>query len=343
MSEVLQNNEGAKDDLQTTVESTAEQRAGFTRNFLEQSGKTLAVFVEELKKPPFEITINPDDDKSLALGVFNLQKKLGFPEEDSVQGCDGKFGPFTKRAYEGRKVVSKSAGDRSGLMDVASTVPAKEDTVVKSDKPAEEVDRNVDLGTVKISETVFVGDSLTFLMEPSLKGATKVAKGAMQTGWMVKNFNKFLAEKKSGMHSNIKRVSILGGFNDLTSLKSISSIKANLTTMYESAKSAGLTVVACTIPEWDYESGRKLFQRDFAKHGWSGGNYPLSAAELESRTKELNEWIKSQAGPSVKVVDLFAEMHDRNKYKRGDFVHLYGKYAANMAALIKEKGGIKDA
>lgn len=343
MSEIPQNNEGAKNDLQTTVENTAEQRAGFTRNFLEQSGKTLAVFVEELKKPPFEITINPEDDKSLALGVFSLQKKLGFPEEDSSRGCDGKFGPFTKRAYEGRNVVSKSAGARSSLMEDASVVAEERTPAVKNDKKSEKVDNNLDLRTVKTSETVFVGDSLTFLMEPSLKGAEKVAKGAMQTGWMVKNFNNFLAEKKNGMHSNIKRVSILGGFNDLTSLKSISSITANLTTMYEAAKKAGLTVVACTIPEWDYESGRKTFQKDFEKHGWSGGNYPLSAEELESKTKELNEWIKSQAGPGVKVVDLFAEMHDRNKYKRGDFVHLYGKHAANMAALIKEKGGIKDA
>ncbi|MCX6735029.1 MAG: hypothetical protein NTZ25_03920 [Candidatus Peregrinibacteria bacterium] len=334
MAEIPQNNEGLKNDLQSIVEKTAEQRAGFTRKFLEQNGKPLASFVEELKKPPFEIIINPENDKSLALGVFNLQKKLGFSEEDNSHGCDGRLGPFTKRAYEGRTVVSKSAGDRSGLM---------EESVVENEKKAEAVDRNVDMGTVKISETVFVGDSLTFLMEPNLKGADKVAKGGMQTGWMVKNFNNFLAEKKNGMHSNIKRVSILGGFNDLTSLKSISSIKANLTSMYEAAKKADLTVVACTIPEWDYESGRKTFQRTFEKHEWSGGNYPLSVAELELKTKELNEWIKSQAGSGIKVVDLFTEMHDLNKYKRGDFVHLYGKYAANMAALIKDKGGIKDA
>lgn len=340
MTEILQNNEGEKNDLQSIVENTAEQRAGFTRKFLEKNGKTLADFVEELKKPPFEITINPEDDKSLALGVFNLQKKLGFPEEDNAHGCDGRFGPFTKRAYEERNVVSKSAGARSGLMEDAGVSP---EPAVRNERKTEKVDSNLDFGTVKTSETVFVGDSLTFLMGPSLKGAEKVAKGAMQTGWMVKNFNNFLAERKNGMHSNIKRVSILGGFNDLTSLKSLSSIKANLTSMYEVAKRAGLTVVACTIPEWDYESGRKTFQRDFEKHGWNGGNYPLSAEELESRTKELNEWIKSQAGSGVMVVDLFAEMHDRNKYKRGDFVHLYGKHAANMAALIKEKGGIKDA
>jgi len=64
---------------------------------------------------------------------------------------------------------------------------------------------------------------------------------------------------------------------------------------------------------------------------------------LKDRTNELNEWIRNQAGPGVKVVDLFAEMHGNKQYALGDYVHFYGKSAANVAALIKERGNIRDA
>lgn len=268
----------------------------------------------------------------------------------------GNFVPSLKKAFEiADKNKDKSFIDKVGIFFDSFTTEMdlldrdKKDIAVKTEDKVKavlaeipEVAKQNFFEKVKTSETLFIGDSITYLMGSSLGDSEKIVKGGKQTGWMKENFDKFLAEKAKGMHKNIKRISILGGFNDLTSLKSLDSIKANLGAMCKGATDAGLSVVLCTLPKWGYESGLEIFKRDFKKFGWNKGVYPLSVAELESRTKDLNKWIMAQSGASVTVVDLFTEMHGNNKYALGDYIHFYGKSAANVAALIKERGNIRD-
>lgn len=297
------------------------KRAGYSRRFLENKGE-LEKFAQNLKSH-FDIDVDVNDDKSFVSAIYNLQKKLGFPDVDNGRGCDGMFGPYTLKSYKSVLIKSESKDDRVEFNSnvVSPAVSGEQES----------------LAEVKTEETVFVGDSLTVLMKPGIEGSVQLSKGGKQTGWMRKELSRFLAERAKGSYQNVKRIVILGGFNDLTSLKSLDSIKENLSAMFSEAQAVGISVVACTIPEWDYEGGLRIFKRDFAKHGWSGGVYPLSALELERRTAQLNEWIKKQ---NVKVVDLFEGMKDRKKYPRGDFVHLYGKGAKAMAELIKKEAQI---
>jgi lysophospholipase L1-like esterase len=185
----------------------------------------------------------------------------------------------------------------------------------------------------------------------SINGGKECFKGGMQTGWMLKNFRERFFDKddkgnyklkQEYQNGAVKKVVIEGGFNDITSLKSVESVKQNLSAIYQLAREAGLTIVASTYFDWDAKKGVEIFRRDFEKHKW--GEYPLSPEELQKRIQDLNQWVLSQHDPAngFTAIDLQTEMSDHEKYPRADFVHPSGKGSKAMAAYIKEKGGIVD-
>lgn len=98
----------AAETYEVKIEKTAKNRADYTRNYFKTNNKDLAKFCEELKKPAYKIEINPDDDKSLALGIVKLQKILKFPEEDNGLGADGKYGIYTNLHFMKEKFKKAS-------------------------------------------------------------------------------------------------------------------------------------------------------------------------------------------------------------------------------------------
>ncbi len=342
MTEIVENKDNEKNDLQNAVEKTASKRAGFTRGFLEKNNKPIAEFAEELKKKPFEITINPDDDKSLALGVFQLQKKLGFSEEDNSQGCDGKFGPYTKRAFEGRGVENRGSSARAAVMDDVDPGGPPEE---KAPQPRDDrVEKTSELETVKTSETAFVGDSLTVGMARTkgLDGSSKLYKGAASTTGRLPILLNFLRDNKVAIEQKqIKKVVIFLGTNDITNfngkLDSVESINGRLAKMFANAREAGLTVVACTIAYSDLGKRVAYWKKVH------GDKYPYSVGDLEKRVNQVNDFIRSQSGNNVKVVDVYKETLDQKKYAlSGDGLHFTPSGYKALAKLIKSGGGVKD-
>lgn len=283
-----------------------------------------------------------DGDKILGTFHFhgnrNFEKWIGLknliPGEYTtvkVQAPDGKI-------WEGKRGTNGSFYDTNGKyiaiwegyqFEASKKSPAAAPSETAA---AEAVRENKLLSQVALGETVFVGDSLTVGMQTALNGASFVAKGGRQTGWMLGQFRNFLRERQSGKYSGVKRVVIFGGVNDIASGKTPAQIQNNLSAMYREAKAAGLDVVACTIPKWDTDAF-------VARHG----KRTLDAAILRERTEIVNIWIHNQIGLSEgpsKIAYLDREM-DTGRYKRArDGLHLTGKASRAMAKFIAKEGNI---
>ena len=80
--------------LEVRIQRDAASRADFTREFVEKKGMSLER-LDEVAFKPHSIDVDFEDDESLALGVYNLQKKMAMPKEDTKWGTDGKLGPIT--------------------------------------------------------------------------------------------------------------------------------------------------------------------------------------------------------------------------------------------------------
>ncbi|MFA7686123.1 MAG: hypothetical protein WCX95_04990, partial [Candidatus Gracilibacteria bacterium] len=194
--------------------------------------------------------------------------------------------------------------------------------------------------TVSLKDTVFVGDSLTVMMGNFIPGAVKAYKGAMQTGWMKTELLKVIADYKKGKHPGLKRVVIMGGFNDISSTKGSRYVINNLREMYTAAKAAGLSVVGCTIPDWDYENLQKTWVERWKKRGWGKekGVYPYTAAELEQQTLELNKWIFSQQGT---LVDTAVDTYNGGFERSNDGIHRTTNGSKKMATSIMQQANIQ--
>lgn len=194
------------------------------------------------------------------------------------------------------------------------------------------------LPEVSSKQTIFVGDSISVGMSQYLEGAELIAKGGKQTAWMLESFLRFIEEKKSGQHPDVKRVVVYGGINDIASLKTPEQIEKNLTKLYQAAHEAGLTVVACTMHKWDTQA----FIERYGKR--KGISYPLSATELDDRKDELNKWILAQKGGLVdEVVNFQTEMGnvDDKTFKRGgDKLHLSPEGYKQTVQLIRSRANI---
>lgn len=367
---------GSSESLIDAVEKTADKRAGYTHKFLSKAGISIDDLADNLKNEPWNISIAIGDNKSLTLGVLELQKKLGFKQVDNSKGCDGILGPFTWKKYQEALVTQKSREDRTRLLDgikppqvsgipindtpknIPEAAEVEEPPVDESPKPPKVPETKTEKAPevsdkVPLTQTIFVGDSITagMAVSKSINGGKECFKGGMQTGWMLKNFReRFFDQDAQGKYKlkpeyqngAVKKVVIEGGFNDITSLKSLESVKQNLSAIYQLARDAGLTIVATTYFDWDAKKGVEIFRRNFEKHKW--GEYPLSPEELQKRIQDLNQWVLSQHDPAngFTAIDLQTEMSDHEKYPRADFVHPSGKGSKAMAAYIKEKGGIVD-
>lgn len=220
--------------------------------------------------------------------------------------------------------------------------PEKEPDEIKPAPTAigfkEKIQESSKLPEVASNQTVVIGDSISVGMSKYLEGAELIAKSGKQTSWMLENFLKFVEEKKSGQHPDVKRIVIYGGINDIASLKTPEQIEKNLTKIYQVAHEAGLTVVACTMHQWDTEA----FIDRYSKR--KGTSYPLSATELDDRKKELNKWILAQKGGLVdEVINFQTEMGNvnDNTFKRGgDKLHLSSEGYKQTVELIKSRANI---
>lgn len=186
-----------------------------------------------------------------------------------------------------------------------------------------------------IGEVAFMGDSLTKGMElyKGIDGAGTFGIGGQNTGQMLKRF------EREVVGGGYKKVVILAGVNNLTSDWTPEKVERDLKKMYEMARAADIKVVACTLPPW----GKFIENYPYKKFAVERG---LTAEKMQTRTNELNNWIRSQEGGLVdKVVDLYKYMGDesdstRLKYDSGDGLHPGKKGAKLMAEIIKREAEI---
>jgi len=125
--------------LREKIESSAVRRAKYTRHYFEITGKSLDDFVGKLRGEPFKIDINPRDDKSLSLGIFSLQQKLGFSPKLSKEGCDGMCGPYTYHAFARKMEGFAKKSTLGDLREQIEPVPAKPIPAEHAVPPAESV------------------------------------------------------------------------------------------------------------------------------------------------------------------------------------------------------------
>ena len=348
------------------IQQTSDKRANYTRVFFRNQGKSLDEFVANLKNDPFNLTIDSSDNKSLALGISELQKKLGFLEIDGPKGCDGKFGPYTNKKYQEYLLTEKSLSSRVELKGEVDAAASPDDNPETSDDPPgktpdedppEEtpdpsLEKETELSEVPIEETVVIGDSLTAGMAnvKGFDGAIKLWRGGSSTNSILPEFLNFLSTNEEAIkEGKIKRVVIALGANDIENfgrreggqeIDTVEAIEGRFQEMFERGKQAGLSIIACTIPQSDTTERVANWQK--IHHG----KYPYTAGEdgtLEERRHQINEFLLTQDdGEKIKVIDLHKETLDEEKYVLStDGIHYRKGYGA-MADFIKREGKIKD-
>lgn len=274
------------------------------------------------------------------------------PAGDVIEGTRGPNGSFYDA--EGKYIAvwegySFRASAKAPAAPLPKLKPIKRTPQPPPPSPERAHENPSALAEVQISETVFVGDSLSVgMLHPDVKALrgshgsdqTKrdkrgniveigAATGGRQTGFMLRRMQNEIANWQL---AGVKRVVIFGGVNDVGSRKTPAQIQKNLAAMYRLAHEHGMTVVACTIPDWNPLRSAK--------------NNTDLAALMTQRTTELNQWILAQRGIGIEgpdsVINLYAETADRGQFPRSpDQLHFAWKGSRNMARLITSKANIK--
>ncbi len=268
--------------------------------------------------------------------VRALLEKRFLPEYQRTQKVSREKLVSTAKAVGEGLVVRKSPRKqpRTPTSSVSIGAPPSDREAVNIAESASEKPK---LPEVQVEETAFVGDSLTVGMRPHIEGAVKLYRGAKGMKWMRRKFNRFLAEKRTGQHSTVKRVVIMGGFNDISSTRGANYVIRNLKYMYRSARAAGLSVVGCTIPDWDYHKLHGIWVRRWRKKGWgrTKGVYPYSPEQLKAQTDKVNRWIMAHA-------DVGVETHHGEFQRSRDGIHRTRRGYKDLAAHVKRVGNIAD-
>lgn len=350
------------EQLRANVEKRAQVCAGFSRRFFEKTGVS-ADDVAAKAKEHFGITIDVKDDKSLALGTFDLQQKLSFPAEQNGEGCDGMFGPYTNLKLE-EFITRKTATAEldtlqrglspQGAIDAPATSPAAVTpalAVTAASIPGEDVDGNEKMPRISMSQCWTIGDSLSvgytnrlpkdhipaseIKRHPGKGYITRIgsAVGGSLTEPM---YRRMRAEIEGQKRLGVKTVVISGGVNDLGSGRTTEHIIKQLSGMARLARANGMKVVMCTIPSWNIEKYVTKDQRAFcAKHG-------MTVENVTDRMYRVNMWIKEQekeGGLADTVADLYRELgrYDTQEpgLKRSDSIH-FRDYASMAETIIRE-------
>lgn len=345
--------------FEAKIKHTAEKRAKYTRWHFAQTGKSLDDFCADLKKR-YKIEINPNDNESLALGVYKFQRMvLKFPELDDREGSDGMCGPFTLKKYEELLARSETRSSLDALrteISAGETAPAA--PIAETPQPADishtesltSLERAPRLKEISDKETAWFGDSLTAGIEKYTGSSHIFAKGGMQTSWVLREFVKFLNAREQGHYQNVRRIVISAGVNDIASNQPFSKISANLYEIYRLARLKGLEVVACTIPPWGKKEFLLRAEKRWLQKGWLKEPFSNNPEELtrrikilDDKTAKVNEWIRKQGtnGNIHAVADLGRKM-DFARYPRSkDQLHPTGTGLRMMAQFIAQQGGIK--
>lgn len=347
--------EHSPEPASNSIEQTASKRAEFTRRFFNKQGPTaLQEFADSLKKEPFQISIKPEDDKSLTLGVCELQKKLGFAQEDQPQGCDGKLGPYTYRHYQDKLLKAETHSNLDNLATASSPITA---TKAAAPQAASTLNEGREKTANSTKNTILVGDSVTVCYANKMPDAKKACKGGKSTDWMEKNFRaQYLQKNPTGKYElkseylEVKdelNLVLLGGVNDIMNGEKVGKIMNNLTSIAEKSAEAGIKNVAvCTLPKWDTERWSNFYKVQWQKwhkrdggNSWNNGVYPYSGEMLATATERLNAEIRKLAGRGIKVIDLYNNM---GEIPLVDGLHPSPKGSAIMAAYIKKETNILD-
>ncbi|HBB02722.1 MAG: hypothetical protein US89_C0015G0017 [Candidatus Peregrinibacteria bacterium GW2011_GWF2_38_29] len=212
-------------------------------------------------------------------------------------------------------------------------------------------------GEIPMSQTAFVGDSITEGMELSgaLGAAGKFGIGGQNTDQMLKRFKGNVIGSDPA-NPKFKKVVFMGGVNDTFNFKEPDYVIRNIQKMLQIAKASGVKVDLCTIAPWGkFIDNFNYSGNEFYSGLINSGKYTENQikAILKARTVELNGKIRAlSANPEyasfVKVVDTNASMADKDnpdylqaKYaKGGDGLHPTGSGPRDMVSVIRQEGGI---
>jgi len=343
--------------LREKIESSAVRRAKYTRHYFEVTGKSLDDFVEKLRGEPFKIDINPRDDKSLSLGIFSLQQKLGFSPKLSKEGCDGMCGTYTYHAFARKMEGFAKKGTLGDLREQIEPVPAKPIPAEHAVPPAESVHaapaepvpaapaepkietqgEKTEISPTRISDVAFMGASTIEGLSTvqTLKGADTYGIRGQNTRLMRARFLSDIIGDKD--RPKYKTVVISGGVNDIAQNRPLDKIQEDLSAMCRMAKDAGMKVILCTlIPMGDYL--QKLAQ----KKGIDPGKY-------QAKLAQLNDWIRSQQGGLAdKVIDVYTLLENPSgrdnmnpEYLQKDKLHPNKKGYTVMADYIIDEANLQ--
>jgi hypothetical protein len=272
------------------------------------------------------------------------------PAGEVIEGTRGQNGSFYDA--EGRYVAVWEGHSFKALAKPVESRPPQPEPSAQTPPSLDRTSENPSaLAEIPISETVFVGDSLSVgMLHPDVRALSGshgynqikrdkrgniveigAASGGKQTGFML---GRMRGEIENWQRAGVKRVVIFGGVNDIGSRKTSEQVQKNLQAMYRLAHEHGMTVIACTIPDWNPLRSAK--------------NNAELAALMTQRTSKLNRWIVAQRGSGIdgpdSVVDLYAETADRGQFPRSpDQLHFAWKGSRNMANLITSQANIKTA
>lgn len=139
------------ESLKAKLELSANRRAESSLNYCTETKKDIATFASEAMEEPFNITIDINDPESITLGIFEVQRKMGFPLDTSRIGCDGILGPYTYAQFEAARTRYRDTLNRNELLQfvlqnnpsVAVTAPANTPatapTIKTQSAPTEEI------------------------------------------------------------------------------------------------------------------------------------------------------------------------------------------------------------
>jgi lysophospholipase L1-like esterase len=172
-----------------------------------------------------------------------------------------------------------------------------------------------------------LGDSITQNQQwfTLANGATGTRYTATNFGVAGETSSQIKARVAAALAGSPKVLSVLAGTNDLgVAAPTSAAIIANLTAIYAQAKTAGSTVLACTITPRNFD----------------GAQTPLNAAQIAA-LNETNAWIRAQAGPQVKIVDWTVQLSTGdgvtpNLTYFSDHVHPNSAGAVVMAGVLDD-------
>ncbi len=249
-------------------------------------------------------------------------------------------GPYPAAAQPVSYVPEQPAPAEQPVPAMEQPAPIQQPAQIIQPAPVEIPRQHVEVTAT--GKTFVIGDSLAEGFTRSLRGSdATLIQPAGKENSVGQSTQEMLATLRTQLLSRDVQghtLLIVGGTNDIFLPDSLPKIQQNLAEIYRLAKEKGMHVIGATIPP--------LASSDYAKR-WARQTktpYEQYNAELITRWRQLNEWIRAQKGENGpdEIVEFDTALEDpaspgslKPEYRGEGGIHL-NNYEP-MAALIRER------